>query len=913
MEVLGSGIGDGVAQTIVGMITQVVVEELRQIKGVGDKVVHLRDELATMNALLRMLSEADEVSIDHLVREWMKQVRELAYDSEDFVDDFKLRINRRAAPPVDGTALSRAKHLLSCGKLKLDALALRRALAAKIEDLHARTIAVSERRVRYGVDRKALRISASAAFAPASGTSASAQPVNDPVEFIGMDDQATDLASKVSSKGQDMKIKAFSIVGFGGLGKTTLAVEVSRRLEGEFERQANVSVSQAFDENKELKGLLQRILLELVKPRTSNAKGIKEEEYLVVIDDVWTIAAWNAIRCRLPENGCGSRIIVTTRIDTVAKACSPASIWLETIHHIKPLKAEDSKKLFMNRVFGKSNECPEQLEPPMKTILDKCGGLPLAIVNIASLLASYSSANSRDMWDRVCKSIGSQMDSNPTLEGMKQIITLSYSHLPYHLKGCMMYLSIFPEDYVIDKERLLFRWIAEGLVTEKRVRTMLEVAESYFDELISRNMIMPGCRLASAMMGGHCMEANFLTLVGGQGKGASYDKIRRLSIHGDDKGPAEVAKEGSVSNGNETVTDQPLIRQGVEAMNLEHVRSLSMFQPNGHNLLNRLDKFPLLRVLDLEACNKAVKNRHMDIICRLFLLKFLSLKGTDITEVPSEIGGLEHLQMLNLDDTLLTELPDTVTNLEKLECMYMSNRVLWDAVWSLPKGLKRMKALGVVYKADLDSADVAEEICELSQLRGALGNTHALRSINIVENGAGTLRFLLKLPSPPLLLRYLRIAGKIYELPEWIKSLSHLTQINFSDTRLRIDQLLGTICELPSLVDIVLWRISYTDNELVARPSYPFPMLKKISIVSDYDEHKVLKFEEGSMEKLEIVEYRFDSREKKIIGIKNLRNLKAVVLCGNKENPALARTVEELELENKNRPQGKKFSVTLKD
>ena len=55
----------------------------------------------------------------------------------------------------------------------------------------------------------------------------------------------------------------------------------------------------------------------------------------------------------------------------------------------------------------------------------------------------------------------------------------------------MMYLSIFPEDYVIAKDRLLYRWIAEGLVAEKRGLTLFDVAKEYFNELISRNMIQP--------------------------------------------------------------------------------------------------------------------------------------------------------------------------------------------------------------------------------------------------------------------------------------------------------------------------------------------------------------------------------------------------------------------------------------
>ena len=185
-----------------------------------------------------------------------------------------------------------------------------------------------------------------------------------------------------------------------------------------------------------------------------------------MIDDVWSVPAWEAIRVRLPENKCSSRIIVTTRIETVAKASSVSE---DLVHHIKPLDLHDSKKLFVKRVFGSmGGTCPDGLKDTMDSILKKCGGLPLAIVSIASLLASYNSAESVEMWIKVSNSIGSQMESHPTLEGMRQMITLSYDYLPHHLKACMMYLSTFPEDYVIAKDRLLYRWIAEGLVAEKR-------------------------------------------------------------------------------------------------------------------------------------------------------------------------------------------------------------------------------------------------------------------------------------------------------------------------------------------------------------------------------------------------------------------------------------------------------------
>ncbi|PNT62663.1 hypothetical protein BRADI_4g06611v3 [Brachypodium distachyon] len=679
-----------------------------------------------MNAILRMHSEADDGGgdVDHFVREWTKQVRELAYDAEDCVDlyVFRIRCPRRGAG-----VLVRSRRILAT-------LFSRRALAGDINGLCARAVAISERHARYGVNREALR--RAPFFAPVSGLAESARALrrraaNGHDEFVGIRGQANTLAGKVGAVGTDKRLKVFSIVGFGGLGKTTLAMEVCRQLERAFQRLALVSVSQAFDGRKEdVEGLLKRVLRQIVKVKT-NEEGIRTEEhdlvsevdtmdldglahtveellgnkrYLIVIDDVWTVAAWDAIVSRLPENTCDSRIIVTTRIETVAKACC-SDVGGDYLYPLKPLNSEDSKELFLSRAFGsKDAYCPQELQGEMDTILRKCGGLPLAIVSIASLLTSYGS---KDMWERVCRSIGSHMESHPTLEGMRQILTLSYNHLPHHLKGCMMYLSIFPEDYVIHIGRLLHRWIAEGLVEEKRGLTSLEVAEAYLDELMSRSMIDAvtstgqdqralECRVHDMMlevMVSKSLEANFASLLGRQYEGITYDRIRRLSIHG--------GEHGSMAAGQ---------------MNMQHARSLSTFNLEGHKLLDRLGEFSLLTVLDLQDC-KGLQNKHMRDVCRMYLLRYLSVKNTHITLLPPKVGELEHLQTLDAMHTGLEGLPDTVTKLKKLERLLFTNRNDYRVWWLPSRGLSKMKALRELVRIGIKDVQVAREIGELQQMR----------------------------------------------------------------------------------------------------------------------------------------------------------------------------------------------------
>lgn len=87
-----------------------------------------------------------------------------------------------------------------------------------------------------------------------------------------------------------------------------------------------------------------------------------------MVDDVWSLPTWEAIRIRLLEKNCASRIIVTTRIEVVAKA---ASVSDKFVHHMKPLELKASEELFVKRVFGSMAACPDGLKKEMNTILKK--------------------------------------------------------------------------------------------------------------------------------------------------------------------------------------------------------------------------------------------------------------------------------------------------------------------------------------------------------------------------------------------------------------------------------------------------------------------------------------------------------------------------------------------------------------
>ncbi|KAK1268649.1 Disease resistance protein RPM1 [Acorus gramineus] len=76
------------------------------------------------------------------------------------------------------------------------------------------------------------------------------------------------------------------------------------------------------------------------------------------------------------------------------------------------------------------------------------------------------------------------------------IILLSYTDLPYNLKSCFLYLSLFPEDYNIKFMKLIRLWMAEGFVKSNQQNIMVEeVAKEYINVLIKRGLILISFRL----------------------------------------------------------------------------------------------------------------------------------------------------------------------------------------------------------------------------------------------------------------------------------------------------------------------------------------------------------------------------------------------------------------------------------
>ena len=161
------------------------------------------------------------------------------------------------------------------------------------------------------------------------------------------------------------------------------------------------------------------------------------------------------------------------------------------MYKLPSLPFENAFELFCKKVFKhEGGQCPPDFVDISRGIVEKCGGLPLAILAIGGLFTNKAKVVSE--WCKVLGSLSSEFEINSRLRSLRRILSFSYHDLPYYLKACFLYFGMFPEDCAINCARLTRLWIAEGFVREKKGMTLEDVAQDYLNQLIHRSLVQVG-------------------------------------------------------------------------------------------------------------------------------------------------------------------------------------------------------------------------------------------------------------------------------------------------------------------------------------------------------------------------------------------------------------------------------------
>ncbi|EEC68601.1 hypothetical protein OsI_36957 [Oryza sativa Indica Group] len=539
---------------------------------------------------------------------------------------------------------------------------------------------------------------------------------------VGIDAAMNKLENLLDLCGEE-KLKVVSIVGVGGVGKTTLANKLYRKLRWQFECRAFVRTSQKTD----MRRLLINILLQIRSHQSpdnwkvhslisSIRTYLQDKRFLIVIDDLWATSTWDIIKCALPEGNKSSRILTTTEIEDLAlQSCSYD---LKFIFKMIPFGEDDSRKLLFSIVFGSHSKCPPEVSETLYDIVRKCGGLPLAIVTVASLLASQ--LDKLEQWDYINLSLGYSLMANPTLEGMKQLLNLCYNNLPQHLKACMLYLSMYQGDHIIWKDDLVNQWIAEGFICATEEHDKEEISRGYFDELVGRKIIQPvhiddsgevlSCVVHHIVLNFvtyKSIEENFIIAIDhSQATIRFADKVRRLSIHFNN------------------VEDAPPPTN----MRLFQVRTIAFFGVLKY--MPFIMEFRLIKVLFLHFLGDEDSTGIVDLtkISELVRLRYLKVTSNATVKLPTRLQGLPYLETLKIDGKI-SEVPTDI---------YLPGllHLTLPAKTNLPNGIVHMTSLRTIGYFDLscNSAENLWSLGELTNLRDLQLAYSEIHSDNLKDN-----------------------------------------------------------------------------------------------------------------------------------------------------------------------------------
>ncbi|CAO2141786.1 unnamed protein product [Urochloa humidicola] len=791
--------------TLIRKLGKLLKDECDLQKSVKGRIMFLKTELERMHAALEKVSSVSSGKLDKNTRLWARDVRELSYDIEDSIDKFLVGVEgKKSAKPHN------IKVFIDSTLNLLYNIMRRHMMATSIKDFECLIKEVKERHDRYNVNN----VVPSPVVTPVDPRLHSFyQKVT---ELVGIEETSVELINLLNNGDDKTKkhLKIISVVGVGGLGKTTLAKAVYDKLKVEFQCCAFVQVGQYPDVKKVLKD----ILFELDKETYKVVPNLKRDErqlidllleflknkrYFIVIDDVWGIPHWKTIKLALVENNLGSRIITTTRIFDVAKEAG-------VVYRLDALSNENSRQLFYKRIFIGQGLCRDnEMDDVPDKILKKCGGIPLAIIAMASLLVGKQ----RDQWFGVYGSISFSHKGNPQVENTKEILAFSYYDMPFHLRTCLLYLSVFPEDYIINKYQLIWMWIAEGFVyaNQQGPGELFELGEAYFNELMNRSMIQPvqdelehgiiiGCRLHDMVLGlirSLSCEENFVTIFDDEQNALPEGQVHRLSFQG-----------RTVGNILRVQMGMPRTRSLVCWCSIFHMVPLS--------------SFCVLRVLFLEDCD--IIDSDLKHLGDLHHLRYLGLKRMGISKLPDEIASLKYLETLDVSaNFFLRELPLSFGLLEQLLCL---RSVVFPA--GIIGKLTSLVELQTPAPKDSEAASkYFTEIGNLKELRvlkienqysklhasavdallESVSNMHKLRHLQTdVRSNVLPRREVLGYV-PPRHLQHLQLAFiKFPSLPTWISSfnLPGLTTLSLRVKHLSCSEM-RTLGRLPELCSLQLW------------------------------------------------------------------------------------------------------------
>ncbi|KAJ7982365.1 Disease resistance protein [Quillaja saponaria] len=614
-----------------------IVNFFRGGKLKDDLLKKLKIKMFSINGVINDAEKKQMTDPD--VKAWLVEVKDAVYEAEDILDEIETEVSKTKSEAESESTTSKVRNFFA----NVSVNQFERNMESRVQEVLNKLEYLASQ-VELLQLKKGSNVSDGV-----GGYSSQRLPSSclvDESAIYGRDDDKEKITKLLLS--DDIESgnhpSVITIVGMGGLGKTTLAQLVynDKRMDDQFDLKAWVCVSEEFDVRRVTRTILKAITSSNNDSEDLNILQLKLKEilmkkkFLLVLDDVWNEnrSNWEVLQIPFNYGTSGSKILVTTRNLKVGSIMRSV-----LIHHLKQLSEEDCWKLFAAHAFGKGDcNANPSLEPIGRKIVAKCKGLPLALKTLGGLLYTKLSLEdcenilTSDMWNMP------NDDSN-----IIPALILSYHYLPSHLKRCFAYCSLFPKDYEFDMEDLVLLWMAENFLQISQENKRIEdVGKEYFRELLWRCFFQQSSSNISCFV--------------------MHDLLNDLAIFVSGEFCLRLEEEEAQNIATKTRHFSYL------RVHLEVYKRFDSFYK-----ADRLRTFlPFNFSREIMLCHMSSKITQ-DLLSTKKCLRSLSLSGYfHIMELPNSIGNLKYLRYLNLSWTGIKRLPESTCLLYNLQTLKLN-------------------------------------------------------------------------------------------------------------------------------------------------------------------------------------------------------------------------------------------------
>ncbi|XVE80873.1 hypothetical protein DITRI_Ditri15bG0016000 [Diplodiscus trichospermus] len=608
------------AEVTLSEAISIVEEQINLQRGFKDE---LNDLLRSLTMTRAFLKDAETRQVNEPLGVWLEELREIASKADDALDELAYEDLRRNA---ETQMRKKVSNFFSISK---NPIVFSFKMSQIVKGINISLKKINDRARDFGLQQRVRTLP------PLSRGSQTTHSFIDSSQVVGRKADVSNIIDLLIRSSTQQIFSIVSIVGMGGLGKTTLAKSVcnSKRTTRYFDKIMWVCVSENFDVERILQEMFQSLTGQKCDMTNRSAtlekiqKELEGKTYLLALDDVWDeeFRTWEDLKDSLVgiNKNIRSSILVTTPSANIAIVRDTPQ---ENRYLLMPLGEEECFEVIRNRAFPNSSISSE-LEAIGRDIACKCGGVPLVANVIGGVMSNKWNI---DEW--VSLRDGSHWGSLEKNDGIIDVLKLSFDRLPSSsLKQCFAYCSIFPKDILIEKDKLIQLWMAEGFLQQVKRNSQLafeDIGNKYFNDLLSSSLLqdvkmdlhgsITGCKM--------------------------HDLVHDLAQ--------------SIRNSETGYASSIQLQNEIDGEKLSH------------SLFSKSSFFHI-----------EVDFKH---------LRVLNFCGAKFDSLPGSIGRLKHLRYFDVSNTRLHRLPKSITRLYNLQTL----RMLWCfALRELPKGMKNLVSL----------------------------------------------------------------------------------------------------------------------------------------------------------------------------------------------------------------------------